>query len=133
MDQKPGYTATEQQLLQELFRELRHFTARPDWPEHLPFEARRSFVLEKLGNPVQWTIGLRERARKAPGAGEVRLFLANTVQGTSQEKWSSAEGGFCISYGTPEKVAADIAQLSTNLQPVQQQLSEDYYGTFYNA
>ncbi|WP_167856217.1 hypothetical protein [Hymenobacter metallicola] len=50
---KPGYTATEQQHLQELFRELGHFTALPDWPEHLPFEVRRSFVLEKLGNPVQ--------------------------------------------------------------------------------
>ncbi|TGE27908.1 hypothetical protein [Hymenobacter metallicola] len=55
------------------------------------------------------------------------------MQGTNKENWSSAEGGFCISLGFPEKVAADITRLNANLQPVQQQLYEEYYGTLYNA
>lgn len=133
MDLKPGYTATEQQVVQELLRELRRFTTLPDWPAHLPFEAHRAFVLEPLGNPVQWTIRLCERIRKAPGAVVVQLFLDNRIQGTGREKWTSAAGGFCISFGVPEKVAADIARLSANPQPVQQQLYEDYYGTFYGS
>ncbi|UOQ71851.1 hypothetical protein [Hymenobacter cellulosilyticus] len=129
---KPGYTAQEQQLLEEIFRELRDFTALLDWPARLPFEVGRSFVLAKLGNPVQWTLRLTQRVGKATDAVTAQLFLARRIQGTDKEKWSVAEGGFCISHGPAEKVAADIVRLSENLQPVQQQLYEDYYGTFYN-
>lgn len=130
---KPGYTVTEQELLQELLFELRRFTAAPNWPEQLPFEASRSFVMENLGNPVQWTIKLYQWVRKSTEEAETKLFLENKIQGTSKERWSSADGGFFISYGSSEKVAADINRLSENLQPLQQQLYEDYYGTFYNS
>ncbi|PJJ61270.1 hypothetical protein [Hymenobacter chitinivorans] len=130
---KPGYTAPEAQLLQALFQELGHFTALPDWPARLPFQVCRSFVLERLENPVQWTIGLYQRVGKASGAAQVQLLLDLRIQGTGKEAWSSSAGGFRLSHGPPEQVAADIIRLSENLQPVQQQLYEEYYAAFYNA
>lgn len=129
-----GYTDTEELLLQEILDGLHAFTATGDaWAQQLPFEVSRSFVLEGYGNPVQFTAQLYRERDEDENTEEYNLFFKNIIQGTDKERWSSAPGGFFLSYGSKEKVAADIAFFRNNLNLVQDKLYQDYYGSFYNS
>ncbi|RZK26215.1 MAG: hypothetical protein EOO63_14975 [Hymenobacter sp.] len=128
----PGYTATEKVLLQAMLEELAVFTSAPHWDQHLPFETNRSFSLEKLGNPVQFVLKLYRRVKKSTNQEEVKLLFDIAIQGTGKEKWTAANGGFMLSSGGAQQVAAAIADCKTNIRLVQDQLATHYRGTFYN-
>jgi hypothetical protein len=127
----PGYTDTEKVLLQAMFEELVAFASIPHWDQQLPFETKRSFILEKLGNPVQFVLKLYRRVKKSVNQEEVKLLFDINIQGTGREKWTAANGGFIVSSGGAQQVAAAIADCKTNIRLVQDQLATHYRGTFY--
>ena len=130
--QTPGYTDTEKYLLQALVDELRGFTAAADWAQCLPFTISCAFVMERLGNPVRFTITLYQRVKDGQPV-DIKLLLDINIRSSGQEKWSSADGGFMLSHGSAKQVAADIEALTENIQPVQEQLANEYRATFYNS
>jgi len=130
---QPGHTATEKRLLTELADALYAFTTAADWEQRLPFEVGRSFVLERLGNPVQFVLKLYRHFSKRSGQAEIKLLFDVSIAGTGKEKWASATGGFFLSHGSAQHVAAAILAFKSDSSAVQAQLAEHYRGTFYNA
>ncbi|MGI4740960.1 MAG: hypothetical protein ACRYG7_37810 [Janthinobacterium lividum] len=130
---QPGHTATEKRLLTEIAEELFAFTSGAGWEQQLPFEVSRSFVLERLGNPVQFILKLYQHVSKRSGQQETKLLFDVNITGTGNERWAAANGGFLVSHGSAQHVAAAILAFKTDTSAVQAQLAEHYRGTFYNA
>jgi len=130
---QPGHTATEKRLLAELADALHAFTTEADWEQRLPFEVSRSFVLERLGNPVQFVMKLYRYVSKRSGQAEIKLLFDIIIEGTGKEKWASATGGFFLSHGSAQHVAATILAFKADSSAVQAQLADHYRGTFYNT
>jgi hypothetical protein len=130
---QPGHTATEKRLLAELADALYAFTTEANWEQQLPFEVSRSFVLERLGNPVQFIVKLYRYVSKRSGQAEIKLLFDIVIEGTGKEKWASATGGFFLSHGSAQHVAATILAFKADAGAVQAQLADHYRGTFYNA
>lgn len=128
-----GHTETEKRLLTEMAAELAAFTGGADLEQRLPFEVTRSFVLERLGNPVQFVLKLYRHVSKRSGQEETKLLFDVNIQGTGKERWAAANGGFLLSHGSAQHVAAAIQAFKTDTSAVQDKLAEHYRGTFYNA
>ncbi len=129
----PGFTELEQHLLQGMISELHTLVALPDWEQRLPFTVRRAYVLERLGNPVELTLKLYQRASKRYGQAAVMLLLEAHVLGTGHERWAAANGGLVLCHHTAPQVAAAIRAYHTAIRPVQEQVARYYQATFYNA
>ena len=128
-----GYTATEKRLLTELADALYAFTAAADWEQRLPFEVGRSFVIERLGNSVQFVLKLYRYVSKRSEQAEIKLLFDVIIESVGKEKWASTTGGFFLSHGSAQHVAAAILAFKADSSAVQAQLADHYRGTFYNA
>lgn len=129
----PGRTSEETHLLQGLVQELRELVAAVEWEHLQPVAVSRGYVLARLGNPVSLTLRLRRYASRTRQQTEIRLELDVQLQGTSRERWQSAENTLLLNCGSATQVAAALQAYGTDISPMQEQLAADYFGTFYNA